>query len=84
LYSKALEGLDIARVVALEMEKLAAQYGLKIADAALNPARPASTRSRHCALVSMAVSVIIARAIERQITDGLIDAARRRRRSRCA
>jgi len=70
---KALAGLDIARVVALEMEQLARQYGLGIAEAGIEPR-----------VLLDAVGVLqgrsdgsvrdIARAIERQITDGLIDA----------
>jgi len=68
-----LEGLDIARVVALEIESLAAQYGLKVVDGGIDPA-----------ILLDAIEALqkktdggvrdIARAIERQVTDGLLEA----------
>jgi ATP-dependent Clp protease ATP-binding subunit ClpA len=70
---KALEGLDIARVVALEMEKLAAQYGLKIADGGIDPHVLLDAIEALRSRIDGGVRDI-ARAIERQITDGLIDA----------
>lgn len=70
---RPLEGLDIARVVALEIENLAVQYGLKIADGGIDPS-----------ILLDAITALqkktdggvrdIARAIERQVTDGLLEA----------
>jgi len=68
-----LEGLDVARVVALEIEKLVQQFGLKIAGAGIDPR-----------ILLNAIEALkrrtdggardIARAIERQVTDAIIDA----------
>jgi ATP-dependent Clp protease ATP-binding subunit ClpA len=68
-----LRGLDVARVVALEMEALIRQYGLEIAAGGIDPA-----------ILLDAVQVFegraeggvrdIARAIERQVTDAVLDA----------
>ena len=65
-----LEGLDIARVVALELEALTRQFGLKIADRGIDPS-----------ILLTAIDALqkrtdggvrdIARAIERQVTDQL-------------
>jgi ATP-dependent Clp protease ATP-binding subunit ClpA len=70
---RPLRGLDIARVVALEIEALARQFGLEIADGGIDPnilleaIETLSTRM-HGGVRD------ISRAIERQVTDGLIDA----------
>ncbi len=70
---RPLEGLDIARVVALEIEMLASQYGLEIADGGIDPT-----------ILLEAIEALqkktdggvrdIARALERQVTDGLLEA----------
>jgi ATP-dependent Clp protease ATP-binding subunit ClpA len=70
---RALKGLDVARVVALEIEAIALQFGLKIANGGIDPQ-----------ILLRAIDALsgrtqggvrdIARAIERQITDGLIEA----------
>ncbi|MEO1650470.1 MAG: AAA family ATPase [Pseudomonadota bacterium] len=70
---RPLSGLDIARVVALEMETLAKQFGLRIASGGIDPdilfdAIVALERRMDGGVRD------IARSIERQITDGLIDA----------
>jgi ATP-dependent Clp protease ATP-binding subunit ClpA len=70
---RPLQGLDIARVVALEIEALARQFGLVIADGGIDP---------HILLEAIEMLSPhmkggvrdIARAIEQQVTDGLIDA----------
>jgi ATP-dependent Clp protease ATP-binding subunit ClpA len=68
-----LAGLDIARVVALEIEKLASQYGLAIEEGGIDPyvlldaIDALSSRMQGGARD-------IARAIEGQVTDGFIDA----------
>jgi ATP-dependent Clp protease ATP-binding subunit ClpA len=68
-----LRGLDIARVVALEIESLAHQFGLEIASGGIEP------RVLLNAIEAMSDRMDggvrdVTRAIERQITDGLIEA----------
>ena len=70
---RPLQGLDIARVVALEIEALARQFGLEIADGGIDPqilldAVEALSKHMHGGVRD------IAREIERQVTDGLIEA----------
>jgi ATP-dependent Clp protease ATP-binding subunit ClpA len=70
---RPLQGLDIARVVALEIEALAQQFGLEIADGGIDPqilldAVEALSKHMHGGVRD------IAREIERQVTDGLIEA----------
>jgi ATP-dependent Clp protease ATP-binding subunit ClpA len=68
-----LEGLDIARVVALEIEKLASQYGLAIEEGGIDPhvlLDAVDALSSHM----QGGARDIARAIESQVTDGFIDA----------
>jgi len=70
---RPLEGLDIARVVALEIEALCKQFGLSIEQGGIDPA-----------ILLDAIDMLqkrtdggvrdIARAIERGVTDGLLDA----------
>jgi len=70
---RELRGLDLARVVALEIEKSAGQYGLKIADRGIEVQillEAVEEFSRR----NMGGVRDITRTIERQITDGLIDA----------
>jgi len=70
---RPLDGLDIARVVALEIEALARQFGLEIADGGIDPnilLEAIETLSQR----TQGGVRDISRAIERQITDGLIDA----------
>jgi ATP-dependent Clp protease ATP-binding subunit ClpA len=70
---RPLQGLDIARVVALEIEALARQFGLQIADGGIDPnilleAIETLSQRMHGGVRD------VSRAIERQVTDGLIDA----------
>lgn len=70
---RPLEGLDIARVIALEIEALARQYGLAIVDGGIAPEillDSIESMGRHMDGGVREMS----RAIERQVTDGLIDA----------
>jgi ATP-dependent Clp protease ATP-binding subunit ClpA len=70
---RPLKGLDIARVVALEIEHIAVQFGLKIAGGGIDP--EILMRAIDGLSNRMQGGVRdIARAIERQITDGLIEA----------
>jgi ATP-dependent Clp protease ATP-binding subunit ClpA len=70
---KPLRGLDIARVVALEIEKLVHQYGLEIESGGIDPKILIQAIAK---LEDSAKGGVrdMTRAIERQITDGVIDA----------
>lgn len=68
-----LRGLDIARVVALEIEDLAGQYGLEIEDGGIEPAILLDAIEALSDRMEGGVRDI-ARAIERQVSDGMIDA----------
>ena len=71
---RELKGLDIARVVALEIENLAKQFALEIATGGIEP-RILLGSIDTLSMQQPAGGVRdIARAIEKQITDGLIDA----------
>ena len=70
---RPLKGLDIARVVALEIEQIALQFGLKICGGGIDP--QILMRAIDALSGRMQGGVRdMARAIERQITDGLIEA----------
>jgi ATP-dependent Clp protease ATP-binding subunit ClpA len=78
-----LKGLDIARVVALEIEALAQQFGLEIAAGGIEPRILLSAIDTLSKQQPAGGVRDIARTIEKQITDGLIDAkAARARRIR--
>jgi ATP-dependent Clp protease ATP-binding subunit ClpA len=68
-----LEGLDIARVVAIEIEKLAKGYGLSISDKGIDPNILFDSISRLTDRTDGGVRDI-ARAIEREVTDSMIEA----------
>lgn len=70
---KPLDGLDVARVVALETESLCRQYALSIEDGGIDPAILLSAIEAMQRRADGGVRDI-ARAIERQITDGLLEA----------
>jgi len=70
---RPLKGLDIARVVALEIEALARQFGLEIADGGIDPrilldAVEALSQRMHGGVRD------VTREIEREVAEGLIDA----------
>ena len=69
-----LKGLDIARVVALEIEALAQQFGLEIATGGIEPRILLSAIDTLSKQQPAGGVRDIARTIEKQITDGLIDA----------
>ena len=69
-----LNGLDVARVVALEIEALVAAYGLAIADGGIDPAILLDAIDRNKALAASGGVRELARAIETDVADGLIDA----------
>jgi ATP-dependent Clp protease ATP-binding subunit ClpA len=68
-----LQGLDIARVVALELEKLAGQYGLEIGEGGIAPQILLDAIEQLQNRTDGGVRDI-ARALERQVVDGFIDA----------
>jgi ATP-dependent Clp protease ATP-binding subunit ClpA len=70
---RPLKGLDIARVVALEIEVLTMQFGLKIAGGGIDPAILMDAIETLSGKMQGGVRDMT-RAIERQVTDGLIDA----------
>lgn len=70
---RPLEGLDIARVVALELEGIARQFGLTIADGGVDPAILLDAVDRLQRRSDGGVRDIT-RAIERQVTDQLLEA----------
>jgi len=69
---RELEGLDVARVMAVEIENIAKQYDLQIAGSGIDPAVLIDAINK----VSAAAGDMraVARNIERQIADGLLDA----------
>lgn len=70
---RPLKGLDIARVVALEIEALTLQFGLKIAGGGIDPKILMNAIEAMSGKMQGGVRDMT-RAIERQVTDGLIDA----------
>jgi ATP-dependent Clp protease ATP-binding subunit ClpA len=70
---RPLKGLDIARVVALEIEALTQQFGLKIAGGGIDPRILMNAIEALSGKMQGGVRDMT-RAIERQVTDGLIDA----------
>lgn len=73
---RPVEGLDIARVVALEIEKLTRQFGISIADGGIDPSILLAAIEKMQGRTGGGVRDI-ARAIERDVTDGLIEARAR-------
>lgn len=71
---RPLEGLDVARVVALEIEKLVCQFDLELADQGIDPEILLAAIEREERFRGMGGVRETARAIERQVTDSLIDA----------
>lgn len=69
-----LEGLDVARVVALEIERLARQYEIEIAGQGIDPEILIAAIERVERFGGLGGVREVARAIERQVTDSLIDA----------
>jgi ATP-dependent Clp protease ATP-binding subunit ClpA len=68
-----LEGLDIARVVALELEALTKQFGMDVEEGSIDPM--VLLNAIEAVPASSAGGVRdITRSIERQVSDGLIDA----------
>jgi len=72
---REMKGLDIARIVALEIELLTKQFNLEIAEGGIDPTILLDAIHTLSGPNAMKGGVRdIARTIEKQITDGLIDA----------
>lgn len=74
---RALEGLDVARVSALEIEQMIRSYGLEVADQGIDPSIVLTLMARHRKLGFSASSRDLVRAIEEQLADSLIEAKKR-------
>lgn len=74
---RALEGLDVARVSALEIEQMIRSYGLEVADHGIDPKIVLSLMARHRKLGTTASSRDLVRVIEEQLADSLIEAKKR-------
>lgn len=71
---RALEGLDIARVSALEIEQMIHSYGLEVAEQGIDPNIVLMLMARQKKLGSVGSSRDLVRAIEEQLADSLIEA----------
>jgi ATP-dependent Clp protease ATP-binding subunit ClpA len=71
---KEMKGLDIARIVALEIESQTHQYGLAIAPGGIDPQILLASIDKVTETGAKGGAREIARAIEDQIADGLVDA----------
>jgi ATP-dependent Clp protease ATP-binding subunit ClpA len=69
-----MSGLDIARVVALEIENIAKQFDLEVAEAGIDPQILIAAIDKASAAGAKGGVREIARELERQIADGLVDA----------
>jgi ATP-dependent Clp protease ATP-binding subunit ClpA len=69
-----LQGLDVARVAALEIEEIIKDYGLEIADGGIDPQLLFAVMQRQEKLGGSASSRDLVRVIEDAISDTLIDA----------
>lgn len=80
---RALQGLDVARVAALEIEAMIENYGLQVAEGGIDPVVLFDMMQRQEKMGATASARDLARAIEETISDSLI-AARQRKASRVA
>ena len=71
---RKLEGLDIARVAALEIEAMIAQYGLEIAPGGIDAGLLFEVMQRQDRLGQGASARDLVRSIEEMVSDGLIEA----------
>jgi ATP-dependent Clp protease ATP-binding subunit ClpA len=69
-----MKGLDIARVVALEIENITRQYDLEIAPGGIDPQILLGAIDRATEAAAKGGVREISRAIEKRIADGLVDA----------
>ena len=78
---RALAGLDIARVAALEIEAMIGSYGLEIATGGIDPALLLEVMQKQDRLGEGASARDLVRSIEEMVSDGLIEA--RQKGARC-
>ncbi len=71
---RALAGLDIARVAALEIEAMIGSYGLEIAAGGIDPMLLLEIMQKQDRLGQGASARDLVRSIEEMVSDGLIDA----------
>jgi ATP-dependent Clp protease ATP-binding subunit ClpA len=74
---KQLQGLDVARVAALELEQMVQGYGLTVARGGIDPLILSSIAQRQARSGASGSSRDIVRLLEEQVADSLIDAKRR-------
>lgn len=78
---RRLEGLDVARVAALEIEAMIRNYGLGIADGGIDAAVLYQLMQRQDRMGASASARDLVRAIEEQISDSLIAAKQKQAKS---
>ena len=71
---KPISGLDVARVGALEIERMIQGYGLKVAERGIDPTVLLDLMKRHGKLGAAGSSRDLVRALEEMIADSLISA----------
>jgi ATP-dependent Clp protease ATP-binding subunit ClpA len=74
---RALEGLDVARVCALETESMIHGYGLAVVDGGIDPEIIVQLMRRYRKLGAVGSSRDLIRALEDSIADSLIEAKQR-------
>ncbi len=74
---RKLEGLDIARVTALEMEKMIQSYGLEVGDKGIDPEIILTLMARYQKIGKSSSSRDLVRSIEEKMADSLIEAKKR-------
>ena len=78
---RALAGLDVARVAALEIEAMIGSYGLEIASGGIDPLLLFEVMEKQDRLGQGASARDLVRSIEEMVSDGLIEA--RQKGARC-
>jgi ATP-dependent Clp protease ATP-binding subunit ClpA len=78
---RGLAGLDVARVAALEIERMIGSYGLEIASGGIDPALLLEVMQKQDRLGQGASARDLVRSIEEMVSDGLIEA--RQQGARC-
>lgn len=74
---RALQGLDVARVAALEIEDMIRSYGLGIVDQGIDPQIILTLMARYRKLGKNSSSRDLVRVIEERLADSLIEAKKR-------
>ena len=74
---RKLEGMDIARVTALEMEMMIQSYGLEVGEKGIDPQIILALMARYNKLGKSSSSRDLVRSIEEKMADSLIEAKKR-------